>query len=111
MKWCLTSSIATATTTHRAPDRQHGAADDAGRERLRCASISFRSAWAVSRRSCGRPLISYDPSMEARDLAIGLAGGRIAIGVLSLFVPGLVGRAMTGRDGAIGGTRLFARMV
>ena len=49
--------------------------------------------------------------MEARDLAVGLAGGRIAIGVLSLLAPGVVGRAMTGRDGAIGGTRLFARMV
>ena len=49
--------------------------------------------------------------MESRDLAVGLAGGRIAIGVLSLLAPGVVGRAMTGRDGAIGGTRLFARMV
>src|SRR5688572_28317324 len=49
--------------------------------------------------------------MEARDMAVGLAGGRIAIGVISLLVPGLVGRLMTGREGAIGGTRLFARMV
>jgi hypothetical protein len=56
-------------------------------------------------------LISYDPSMEARDLAVGLAGGRIAIGVLSVLAPGQVGRAMTGRDAAMGGTRLFARMV
>jgi hypothetical protein len=49
--------------------------------------------------------------MDARDLAVGLAGGRIAIGVLSLLAPGLVGRAMAGRDGATGATRLFARMV
>jgi hypothetical protein len=58
-----------------------------------------------------RPSISYDPSMEARDLAVGAAGGRIAIGVVSLLAPGLVGRTMTGPDGATGGTRLFARMV
>jgi hypothetical protein len=51
------------------------------------------------------------PSMEGRDLAISLAGGRIAIGVLSLLAPGFVGRTMTGRDGSEGGTRLFARMV
>jgi hypothetical protein len=49
--------------------------------------------------------------MEARNLAVGSAGGRIAIGVVSLLAPGVVGRAMTGRDGAIGGTRLFVRMV
>jgi hypothetical protein len=49
--------------------------------------------------------------MEARDLAVGVAGGRIAIGVISLLVPGLVGRAMTGPGGATGGARLFARMV
>jgi hypothetical protein len=49
--------------------------------------------------------------MEARDLAVSLAGGRIAIGVMSLLAPGLVGRTMTGRDGATGATRLFARMV
>ena len=49
--------------------------------------------------------------MEARDLAVGLAVGRIAIGVVSLLAPGLVGRAMTGRDGARGGTALFVRMV
>jgi hypothetical protein len=49
--------------------------------------------------------------MEARGLAVGLAGGRIAIGVMSLLAPGLVGRTMIGRDGAMGGTRLFARMV
>ena len=49
--------------------------------------------------------------MEARDLAVGVAAGRIAIGVVSLLAPGLVGRAMTGRDGAMGGTALFVRMV
>ena len=50
-------------------------------------------------------------SMEGRDLAVLLARGRIAIGVVSLLAPGLVGRAITGRDGSAGGTRLFARMV
>ena len=49
--------------------------------------------------------------MEGRDLAVGLAGGRIAIGVVSLLAPGFVGRTITGRDGSRGGTRLFARMV
>jgi hypothetical protein len=63
------------------------------------------------RRSCSRRLISYDPPMEARDLAVSLAGGRIAIGVISLLAPGPVGRTMAGPEGATGGTRLFARMV
>jgi hypothetical protein len=49
--------------------------------------------------------------MEPRDLAVGLAGGRIAIGVLSLLLPGVVGRAMMGPDGDSGGTRLFLRVV
>jgi hypothetical protein len=49
--------------------------------------------------------------MEGRDLAVSLAGGRIAIGVVSLLAPGVVARTMTGRDRAQGGTRLFARMV
>jgi hypothetical protein len=49
--------------------------------------------------------------MEARDLAVGLAGGRMAIGVVSLLTPGLVGRTMTGRAGSEGGTSLFAGMV
>jgi len=40
-----------------------------------------------------------------------LARGTIAIGVVALLAPGLVGRTMTGRDGSEGGTRLFARMV
>jgi hypothetical protein len=44
-------------------------------------------------------------------LAVSLAGGRIAIGLVSLLAPGFVGRTMTGRDGSGGGTRLFARMV
>ena len=63
-------------------------------------------------RSCrSRPLISYDPSMERRDLAVSLACGRIAIGAVSLLAPGFVGRTMTGRGGSEGGTRLFVRMV
>jgi hypothetical protein len=49
--------------------------------------------------------------MEARDLAVGLAGGRIAIGVVSLLVPGLVGRAMMGPDGDSRGARLVLRVV
>jgi hypothetical protein len=49
--------------------------------------------------------------MEARDLAVGLAGGRIVIGVVSLFVPGVVGRAMMGPDGDSGGTRLLLRVL
>jgi hypothetical protein len=44
-------------------------------------------------------------------LAVGLAGGRVAIGVVSLLAPGLVARGMTGRGGSEGATRLFARMV
>ena len=49
--------------------------------------------------------------MEARDLAVGLAGGRIAIGVVSLLAPGVVGRAMMGPDADSGGTRLLLRVV
>ena len=49
--------------------------------------------------------------MEARDLALGLAGGRTAIGVVSLLVPGLVGRAMMGPDGGSRGARLLLRVV
>jgi hypothetical protein len=49
--------------------------------------------------------------MGPRDLAVGLAGARIAIGVVSLLAPGLVGRAMMGRKGNLGGTRLFLRVV
>jgi hypothetical protein len=49
--------------------------------------------------------------MEARDVAVGLAGGRIAIGVVSLLVPGVVVRAMFGPDRDSGGMRLFLRVV
>jgi hypothetical protein len=49
--------------------------------------------------------------MEGRDLAVSLAGGRVAIGVVALLAPGFVGRTVTGHDGSDGGTRLFARMV
>ena len=49
--------------------------------------------------------------MEERDLAVRLAGGRVAIGVVALLAPGFVGRTVTGHDGSEGGTRLFARMV
>ena len=49
--------------------------------------------------------------MEARDLAVGLAGGRIAIGVTSLLAPGLVGRAMLRAGGDSGATRLLLRVV
>jgi hypothetical protein len=49
--------------------------------------------------------------MAEKDLAIGLARGRIAFGVVSILAPTLVGRTMTGREGSHGGTRLFVRMV
>jgi hypothetical protein len=49
--------------------------------------------------------------MEARDLAVSLAGGRVALGVMSLLGPGLVGRTMTGPEGSTGGMRLLVRMV
>jgi hypothetical protein len=49
--------------------------------------------------------------MQRRDLAVSLARARIAIGVVSLLAPELVGRTMTRRDGSEAGTRLFARMV
>jgi hypothetical protein len=49
--------------------------------------------------------------MEGRDLAVSVARGRIAIGVMSLLAPEFVGRTMIGPDGSTGGTRLFARMV
>jgi hypothetical protein len=47
--------------------------------------------------------------VEARDLAVNLARGRVAFGVVSLLAPGLLARTMTGRSD--GGTRLFLRMV
>jgi hypothetical protein len=49
--------------------------------------------------------------MDATDLAVGLAGGRIAIGVVSLLTPGVVGRAMMGPDGDSGGARVLLRVV
>jgi hypothetical protein len=49
--------------------------------------------------------------MEVRDMALGLARGRTAIGVVSLLAPGLVGRTMAGREWSGGGTSLFVRMV
>jgi len=49
--------------------------------------------------------------MEERDLAVALARGRIAFGVVSLLAPGLLARAMTGADESEGGTRLFVRMI
>src|SRR5919107_356478 len=49
--------------------------------------------------------------MQARDLAVGLSAGRIAIGVVSLVAPGLVGRAMMGPVGDSGGTRFLLRVV
>jgi hypothetical protein len=47
--------------------------------------------------------------MEEKALAVSLARGRIAFGVVSLLAPGLLARTMTGRSD--GGTRLFVRMV
>jgi hypothetical protein len=44
--------------------------------------------------------------MEARDLAVGTAGARVAIGVASLLAPRLVARTLTRTEG----TSLFARM-
>jgi hypothetical protein len=49
--------------------------------------------------------------MEERDLAVALARGRIAFGVVSLVAPGLVARTMTGGCRSEGGTRLFVRMI
>jgi hypothetical protein len=45
--------------------------------------------------------------MEARDLAVGVASGRVAIGLASLLAPGMVARMMTRSEA----TGLFARMV
>ena len=44
-------------------------------------------------------------------MAVGLGRARIAIGVISLLAPQLVGRALTGAQPSGGGTSLFARMV
>jgi hypothetical protein len=49
--------------------------------------------------------------MERTEMAVGLGRARIAIGVISLLAPQLVGRALTGAQPSGGGTSLFARMV
>jgi hypothetical protein len=49
--------------------------------------------------------------MEEKGLAVSLARGRIAFGVVSLLAPGLVARTMTDAGGSEGGTRLFVRMI
>ena len=49
--------------------------------------------------------------MEERDLAVTLARGRIAFGVVSLLAPGLLARTMIGGAESGGGTRLFVRMI
>jgi hypothetical protein len=49
--------------------------------------------------------------MEERDLAVTLARGRIAFGVVSLVAPGVVARTMTGGGRSEGGARLFVRMI
>jgi hypothetical protein len=49
--------------------------------------------------------------MEERELAVTLARGRIAFGVVSLLAPGVVARTMSGGTGSEGATRLFVRMV
>ena len=49
--------------------------------------------------------------MEERDLAVNLARGRIAFGVVSLLAPSVVARTMAGGGGSEGGASLFVRMV
>ena len=49
--------------------------------------------------------------MEERGLAVTLARGRIAFGVVSLLAPGLVARTMTGGGRSEDGMRLFVRMI
>ncbi len=49
--------------------------------------------------------------MEERALAVTLARGRIAFGVVSILAPGLLARTMTGAGGPESGTSLFMRMV
>jgi hypothetical protein len=49
--------------------------------------------------------------MEERDLAVTLARGGIAFGVVSLLAPGLVAGTMTGGGRSEGGTRVFVRMI
>ncbi len=47
--------------------------------------------------------------MDTKDLAVNLARGRIAFGVVSLLAPGVVARTMAGASE--GGASLFVRMV
>jgi hypothetical protein len=49
--------------------------------------------------------------MEGRDLAVSVARGGIAFGVVSLLAPGLVARTMPGGGHSDRGVRLFVRMV
>jgi hypothetical protein len=49
--------------------------------------------------------------MEARDLAVTLARGRIAFGVVSILAPGFLADAMLGGGRSDGGRRLFVRMI
>ncbi len=49
--------------------------------------------------------------MDARDVATGLARGRIAIGAVALAVPGVAGRALFGRDGSGTGMKALVRML
>ena len=44
-------------------------------------------------------------------MAVGLGRGRIALGVVSLLAPQLVGRVIAGSEASGGGATLFARMV
>jgi hypothetical protein len=49
--------------------------------------------------------------MEARDLAVALAGARITIGAVSLLMPGVAGRAMIGVDAEPRGARVVLRVL
>jgi hypothetical protein len=49
--------------------------------------------------------------MEPRDLAVAVSRGRIAIGVAGTVAPGILSRAMVGRDGSRGSMKLFSRML
>ncbi len=49
--------------------------------------------------------------MEAREVATGLARGRIALGAAAIAAPGLAGRVMFGREGSRAGVKALARMI
>jgi hypothetical protein len=49
--------------------------------------------------------------MEPRDMAVGIARMRIALGAAAVLAPGLASRLMFGRGGSRPETRLLARMV